>query len=130
MMDIRPLRRVVLALFAIVIIAIGLTTRLPGVAWPPIFAKCLGSALWGVMVYCVVAWLRPGWHLARVALAASCVAVAVELSQLWHPAWLDAFRATRMGVLLLGRFFAWADIVAYLVGIGAAAATDAALRAR
>lgn len=130
MMSIRLSRRAMLALAAILIIAIGLTTRLPGIAWPPIVAKYLGSALWGAMVYCIVAWLRPDWRTARLVLVASCVAAAIEFSQLWHPAWLDAFRATRPGVLLLGRFFAWADILAYLAGIGVAAATDAALASR
>ncbi|WP_436150589.1 hypothetical protein [Bosea sp. LjRoot90] len=58
-MDTRLSRRVVLALVAIGIIAIGLTTRLPGLGWPPILAKYLGSALWGAMVYCLAAFLRP-----------------------------------------------------------------------
>lgn len=117
-------RRVVLALAATLIVAIGLTTRLPGIAWPPIVAKYFGSALWGAMVYCIVAWFRPGWPTVRLLLMASCIAVVVEFSQLWHPAWLDAFRAIRPGVLLLGRFFAWADIVAYLAGIAVAAVID------
>lgn len=125
MTGIRPSRRIAFVLVAVVIIAIGLTTRLPSLGWlPPMFAKYLGSLLWGAMVYCVAAWLRPGWRPVQVAFAASCVAVAVEVSQLWHPSWLDAFRATRLGVLLLGRFFAWADIVAYLVGISATAVAD------
>ncbi|CAN7408146.1 DUF2809 domain-containing protein [Bosea sp. LjRoot90] len=62
-----------------------------------------------------------------IALLAACVAVTVEASQLWHAPWLDAFRQTRLGVLLLGRFFAWADIAAYLVGIGVAAVSDRSL---
>jgi hypothetical protein len=117
-------RRSALALAVIFIIAIGLTTRLPGIGWSPILAKYLGSLLWGVMVFCLVAWLRPGWRPTSVALVASCVAVLVEFSQLWHPSWLDNFRATRLGVLLLGRFFAWADIAAYLIGIVVAAGID------
>ncbi len=117
-------RRSALALAVIFIIAIGLTTRLPGIGWSPILAKYLGSLLWGVMVFCLVAWLRPGWRPTAVALVASCVAVLVEFSQLWHPSWLDDFRATRLGVLLLGRFFAWADIAAYLIGIVVAAGFD------
>lgn len=124
MTGIRPSRRVALALAAILIVAIGLTTRLPSSGWPPMVAKYLGSILWGAMVYCVVAWLRPDWRLARAALVACCLAVVVEVSQLWHPSWLDGFRATRLGVLLLSRFFAWADILAYLVGIGVAAIVD------
>ncbi|KPH79054.1 DUF2809 domain-containing protein [Bosea vaviloviae] len=117
-------RRAALAFAVIFVIAIGLTTRLLSIGWSPIVAKYLGSLLWGVMVYCLVAWLRPALRPTAVALVASCVAVLVEFSQLWHQSWLDDFRATRLGVLLLGRFFAWADIAAYLVGIAAAAGID------
>lgn len=120
----RSSRRAALALAAILVIAIGLTTRLPGIGWSPTVAKYLGSLLRGAMVYCLVAWVRPGWRPVAVALAASCVAVLVEFSQLWHQSWLNEFRATRLGVLLLGRFFAWADIVAYLVGIALVAGID------
>ncbi|WP_236846475.1 MULTISPECIES: DUF2809 domain-containing protein [unclassified Bosea (in: a-proteobacteria)] len=126
-MSTRLSRRAMLALAAILIIAIGLTTRLPGIAWPPIVAKYLGSALWGAMVYCLVAFLRPQWRMTSVALLAACIAATIEASQLWHPPWLDAFRETRLGVLLLGRFFAWADIAAYLVGISVAAVSDRSL---
>lgn len=117
-------RRAALALAAVFVIAIGLTTRLPGIGWSQVVAKYLGSLLWGAMVYCLVAWLRPGRRPVAVALAASCIAVLVEFSQLWHPSWLDEFRASRLGVLLLGRFFAWADIAAYLVGIAVVAGID------
>lgn len=120
----RLTRRAALALAAIVVIVLGLMTRLPGIGWSPMVAKYLGSLLWGVMVYCLVAWLRPGWLPVAVALAASCIAVLVEFSQLWHQSWLDEFRATRLGVLLLGRFFAWADIATYLVGIAVVAGID------
>lgn len=124
MMGIRPSRRVVLALAAILIVAVGLTTRLPDSGWPPMVAKYLGSSLWGAMVYCAVAWLRPDWRSGQAVLVACCIAVVVEVSQLWHPSSLDAFRATRLGVLLLGRFFAWVDIAAYLAGISVAAVID------
>jgi len=73
------------------------------------------------MVYCLVALVRPQWRVLLVMFAASCIAVSVEFSQLWHTPWLDDFRQTRLGVLLIGRFFAWADIAAYLAGIAIAA---------
>ena len=117
-------RRVAFALAAILVIGLGLTTRLPGLNWPPMVAKYLGSFLWGAMVFCVAGFVRPRWRIGHLALAASCIAVAVELSQLWHTPWLDSFRQTRLGVLLIGRFFAWADILAYLAGIVTAASLD------
>ena len=60
----------------------------------------------------------------NVALVAAGIAVSVEFSQLWHTPWLDGFRQTRLGVLLIGRFFAWADIAAYLAGIVLSAGAD------
>ncbi|HEY5796595.1 MAG TPA: DUF2809 domain-containing protein [Bosea sp. (in: a-proteobacteria)] len=124
MMTFRSTRRAALAFTAILVIAIGLTTRLPGIGWSPIVAKYLGSLFWGAMVYCLVAWLLPSWRPVAVALVASCIAVLIEFSQLWHQSWLDEFRATRLGVLLIGRFFAWADIAAYLAGIAVVAGID------
>jgi len=123
-------RRSSYAIATVLLIAVGLTTRWPTIGWPPELAKYLGSALWGAMVYCVVGFClhaRPIWQVASLAFIA---AVATEFSQLWHPAWLDAFRRTTIGVLLLGRYFSWADIAAYAVGIGAAGLLTALLRSR
>ncbi len=40
---------------------------------------------------------------------------------------LDAFRRTLAGSLLLGRFFSWWDIVAYLAAIAIVATIDSRL---
>lgn len=117
-------RRAGLAAATVLIIGIGLTTRLPGIDWGPLVGKYLGSMLWGAMVYCLAGFMRPRWQVSVVALVAACIAASVELSQLWHTPWLDGFRQTRLGVLLIGRFFAWADIAAYLVGIALATVAD------
>ncbi len=117
-------RRAGLAVVTALIIGVGLTTRLPGIDWPAVVGKYLGALLWGAMVYCLVGFLRPRWRTLLVIFVASCIAVSVEVSQLWHTPWLDAFRQTRLGVLLIGRFFSWADIAAYLAGIALAAGGD------
>jgi len=110
-------RRAGYAVAALALIAIGLLTRWPAIAWPAGVAKYLGSALWGAMVFCAVGVCWPRQSLVRIALAAFLVAAATEFSQLWHTEVLDAFRRTTIGVLLIGRYFAWGDIVAYAVGI-------------
>jgi Protein of unknown function (DUF2809) len=114
---------------ALVIIGVGLLTRLS----PPghhALLKYLGSALWGSMVYCILASLTPNTNPIRVAIIAIIVSAGVEFSQLWHAEALDAFRATRIGVLLIGRFFSWWDIVSYSAGIAALAAFDAVVLRR
>ena len=45
------------------------------------------------------------------------IAVVVEFSRLVHAPWLDAFRLTTAGALLLGRIFSPWNMVAYAVGI-------------
>jgi Protein of unknown function (DUF2809) len=114
---------------ALAIIGIGLLTRLSPPGHHALF-KYLGSALWGGMVYCLIASLSPKSNPIGIAVFATIVAASVEFSQLWHTEALDAFRATRIGVLLIGRFFSWWDIVAYSVGIAIVAAIDAVVLRR
>lgn len=45
------------------------------------------------------------------------IAIGVELFRLVHFTWLDSFRLTLAGALLLGRIFSPWDMLAYGVGI-------------
>ena len=112
--------RLAFALATLAIIAGGLLWRRPELGLPVFTAKYGGSILWGAMVFCLVGALLPAAGLVRIALIAAIVAAAVEFGQLLHTDWLDAFRATITGRLLLGQTFAWGDIVAYWIGIAAA----------
>jgi Protein of unknown function (DUF2809) len=120
-------RRGAYALAAVILIGVGLLTRIPLIPWPAGVAKYLGSSLWGAMVLCVIGVSLPRLAVVPLMLLAFAVSAAVEISQLWHPAWLDAFRQTTIGVLLLGRYFSFGDIAAYAAGIGAAGAVTMAL---
>ena len=55
---------------------------------------------------------------------AAVIAVGVELFRLVHTPWLDSFRLTMAGALLLGRIFSPWDILAYAVGIALGALLD------
>ena len=67
-------------------------------------------------MYFLVALARPnagsGWKLA----AAVAIALSVEFSRLYHSPWLDEFRGTLAGALLLGRIFSPWNMVAYAIG--------------
>ncbi|CAO4165426.1 ribosomal maturation YjgA family protein [Methylorubrum populi] len=121
MPDLRT-RRLPLLLATAAVIAAGLAIRLAPLGWPPMVVKYAGSTLWGAMVYGLVAFLRPAAETRRL------VAVAVELFRLVHAPWLDAFRLTLPGQLLLGRIFSVWNLLAYAAGIAAAAGLDAAAR--
>lgn len=115
-------RRRAAGLVAVVAIAAcGLLWRRPELGLPWTIAKYGGSLLWGAMVFCCVVVLCPRMASRGVATLAFAIAALVEASQLlsWGP--LDAFRATKVGALLIGRTFDPFDIVAYAIGILAAA---------
>ncbi len=115
----RPTERWRTLAAALAVIGLGLVWRSPMLALPPVVAKYGGSILWGAMVFLLIASLLPRQPLVRLAALAAIIAAGVELSQLVHIEPLDAFRATRIGALLLGRVFSWWDILAYWVGIAA-----------
>jgi hypothetical protein len=105
----------------------GLIVRFVPLGLPWFVAKYGGSTLWAVMVYwaLVIAWPRS--RPVTLAWTAAGIAALVELQRLYHAAWLDAFRVSLPGILLLGRFFSLWDIVAYWLAIAAIALLDGLL---
>jgi hypothetical protein len=115
---------------AFVVIACGLSLRWYGfrLGLPAFVVKYSGSLLWATMVFLLLGALLPRLPGMQIA-AAVAVAVAVEFSRLVHVAWLDAFRLTTAGALLLGRIFSLWNLAAYAVGIGLGALMDRSVRA-
>jgi hypothetical protein len=102
------------------IIACGLALRRFGfgLGLPSSVVKYGGSMLWGTMVFFLVAILARHWSRARIAVISAAIAIGVELFRLVHAPWLDGFRLTAAGALLLGRIFSPWDMLAYGAGIG------------
>ena len=109
-------------------IAAGLTLRLTHFGLPQPVVKYGGSILWAAMIFWIVTTLGPRLPAVRAAFAAGAAALAVELFKLYHSPALDAFRLTFPGALLLGRIFSGWDMVAYAIGITAAALADRVIR--
>jgi len=80
------------------------------------------------MIDWIVSTLRPRWTILGNALAVGTIATAVELFKLYRAPWLDAFRLTFPGALLLGRVFAIRDLFFYALAILAGALADRAIR--
>jgi Protein of unknown function (DUF2809) len=100
-------------------IGLGLALRRYGytVGLPFPIVKYGGSMLWGTMLYFLVAaalFKFPDRFSIALALV---IAVLVELFRLYHMSWLDAYRLTTAGALLLGRVFSVWNIAAYACGI-------------
>jgi len=106
-------------ILSLVIIASGLSLRRYGfgLGMPGFIVKYGGSILWAAMVFFLVALVLPWLARVQIATIAAVIAVAVELFRLIHTPWLDAFRLTLTGALLLGRIFSPWDILAYGFGI-------------
>jgi hypothetical protein len=107
------------------VIALGLLSRRFPQFLPAALGKYPGDALWALMVFLGIGFCFRRWPTMVVALAALAFSVAIEFSQLYHAPWIDAVRGTLPGRLVLGSGFAWADIVAYAVGISAGATAEA-----
>jgi hypothetical protein len=121
-------RRLCYAATAVAFVVAGLTWRSPALGLPWVVAKHGGSVIWGTMMFFAAAALLPTAKLAIVAVITAIVAAGVEFSQLLHVPWLDDFRRTTFGLLLLGRTFSWWDIVSYWAGIAIGGLAAAAAR--
>jgi Protein of unknown function (DUF2809) len=111
-------------LVTIVVLGLALRRFGLGLGLPSSIVKYGGSILWGAMVFFWVAIAPLGFSRLRVAAISAAIAVCVELFRLVHTPWLDDFRLTLWGALLLGRIFSPWNVLAYIVGIGLALGLD------
>lgn len=114
-------KRVLQAIYIIIVIILGLASRRYGEALPAWLAAYAGDVLWALMVYLIVGFLLPKQKICHIALIAFAFSMLIEISQLYHVPWIDAIRSYRLGGLLLGYGFLWSDIGCYAFGIGAGA---------
>ena len=106
------------------VVAAGLATRRYGSVLPELVAVYGGDTLWALMVFIGLGLVFPNRPTRWIAVVALAVSFGVEFSQLYHPAWLEALRRSRVGALILGQGFLWSDLVCYTVGIGLGAALE------
>jgi hypothetical protein len=125
---VQPRPVAVSALIMAIIIAAGLAIRFVHFGLPASVVKYGGSALWAVAIYWVCSILLGSWSPARVAILSGIIGTAVEFLKFYYTPWLDAFRHTLAGIILLGRIFNVRDIVDYWVAIAIAAGLDMLVR--
>lgn len=80
-----------------------------------------GDLAWGALFFGIFCMLWPGETTLRLWLLAVLTTELIEFSQLYHSPWLDAFRETRLGGLLLGHAFLWSDVACVAIGASFAA---------
>ncbi|AYF06870.1 MULTISPECIES: DUF2809 domain-containing protein [Bacillus] len=110
--------RLLYALFTIVVIILGLSSRKLAFALPQLLNDYLGDALWALMIFTGFGFLFPKIKTKKLAFISLLFCYVIEVSQLYHAEWIDSIRATTLGGLVLGYGFLWSDIVAYTIGVG------------
>lgn len=109
------LRRLIYAVALVCLCAIALAVRRAHGSPPDFFNTYFPDAAWTMAVYCLLGLLFDRSPLCNL-VGALAISYLVELSQLWHPAFLETLRATRLGGLILGYGFLWSDLLCYTVG--------------
>ncbi len=105
------------------IIVLGLAARLIPQYLPSWYVSYAGDFLWAMLVFFLYA-LVLRCSTKTCLWVALLTAYLIEISQLFHPAWLDALRSIRLFGLILGFGFLWSDVLAYTLGIFLAAGLD------
>jgi hypothetical protein len=115
-------------LLILVTVALGLAIRFAPLGLPSGVVKYGGSTLWAIAIYWAVSSTFGSIRLIYLVFISGALASIVELFKLYHSPNVDAFRLTLPGILLLGRYFSFWDILAYWTGIALAAVLDSRLR--
>ncbi|MEK4737179.1 MULTISPECIES: ribosomal maturation YjgA family protein [Bacillus] len=110
--------RLLYAVFTIVVIILGLSSRKFAFALPDLLNDYLGDALWALMIFVGFGFLFPKIETRKLAFISLIFCYGIEISQLYHAEWIDSIRATTLGGLVLGYGFLWSDLVAYTIGVG------------
>lgn len=110
--------RLLYAMFTILVIILGLSSRKFAFALPALLNDYLGDALWALMIFIGFGFLFPKIEMKKLAFISLIFCYGIEVSQLYHAEWIDNIRATTLGGLVLGYGFLWSDLVAYTIGVG------------
>ncbi|PWN74994.1 DUF2809 domain-containing protein [Bacillus paranthracis] len=110
--------RLLYAMFTILVIILGLSSRKFAFALPALLNDYLGDALWALMIFIGFGFLFPKIEMKKLAFVSLMFCYGIEVSQLYHAEWIDSIRATTLGGLVLGYGFLWIDLVAYTIGVG------------
>jgi hypothetical protein len=120
----KPRSRVWLACGMVLVVGAGLASRSLPWLLPPSLGTYPGDALWALLVFLGIAFIRPCIGSGQLALAALGISYLVEAAQLYQAQWINAIRATTPGHLVLGQGFDWLDLLAYTIGVAAGFALD------
>lgn len=104
-------------LIMVVITAFGLPARIVQDQLPTWYVLYFGDYLWAMLLFFVFALILRNMSTFKVAITTLLFTYIIEISQMFHPRWLDYLRSIKIFALVLGYGFLWSDIAAYTLGI-------------
>ena len=105
----------------IVITVFGLPARIIEDQLPTGYVQYFGDYLWAMLLFFGFALIFQNTRTFKVAIITLLFTYGIEVSQLFHPQWLENLRRIKLFALVLGFTFLWSDIVAYTLGISTGA---------
>ena len=118
----RPIR--IYVPIMLVITALGLPARMIQDQLPAWYAQYFGDYLWAMLLFFIFALILRKMGTLKVAAVTLFFTYGIEVSQLFHPQWLETLRSIKVFALILGYGFLWSDIVAYTLGISTGALVE------
>jgi len=104
-------------LIMVVITAFGLPARIIQDQLPVWYVQYFGDYLWAMLLFFGFALALQNMSTFKVAITTLLFTYSIEVSQLFHPQWLDYLRSFKLFAYVLGYTFLWSDIAAYTLGI-------------
>ena len=124
----RPTR--IYLLIMVLLIGFGVPARIVPDQLPSWYVLYFGDYLWAMLLFFLFALTLRNMGTFNVAITTLPFTYIIEISQLFHPQWLDNLRGVWVLALLLGHDFLWSDIVAYTLGISTGALVESVLLRR
>ena len=111
-------------LIMVVITAFGLPARAIQDHLPTWYVQYFGDYLWAMLLFFGFALILRNMGTLKVAVTTLIFTYCIEISQLFHPQWLEYLRNIKLFGLILGYSFLWSDVVAYTLGISTGALVE------
>jgi hypothetical protein len=100
----------------VLVILLGLASRRFPALFPDVLGKYPGDALWALMAFVGWGLVFPRRSTLQIFVFTLVTSYGVEFLKLYRAPWLDDFRASTVGHLILGASFSWQNLIAYTIG--------------
>jgi len=88
-----------------VLIALGLPARIIQNQLPAWYVQYFGDYLWAMLLFFIFALILQKMSTFKVAAVTLLFTYSIEISQLFHPQWLEDLRSIKVFALILGHGF-------------------------